>query len=55
MEARLSKMEDLGFEEEPQDVVKVAVCTFAFDNAELIQLLKERGSLIKTEQWVKMR
>lgn len=35
MEARLNKMEDLGFEEELEEI-KVAVCTFAFDNAELI-------------------
>jgi hypothetical protein len=35
MEARLNRMEDLGFEEGQEDI-KVAVCTFAFDNAELI-------------------
>jgi hypothetical protein len=48
MEARLNQMENLGFEEEPQDI-KIAICTFAFDNSELIGLLKERGSTIKSE------
>lgn len=29
--------------------------TFAFDNAELIILLRQRGVFIKTEKWDKMR
>jgi len=54
MEARLSRMNDLGFEEENKPI-KVAVTTFAFDNSEVIALLTQRGTLIKQEKWDKMR
>ena len=49
MEERLDQLPDLGFEDEPVDEVKIAVTTFAFKNAEIINLLKERGSIIKSE------
>jgi hypothetical protein len=31
------------------------LCTFAFDNSELINLLKQRGAAIKFEKWDLMR
>ena len=43
MEKRLSRMPDLGFEDEPVDEPKIAVVTFAFNNSEMIKLLTERG------------
>jgi len=46
MESKLKQMPDLGFEDEPQEEVKIALATFAFDNAELILLLRERGLYI---------
>lgn len=55
MEKKLSKLEDLGFEDTPVDEIHVAVTTLAFDNAELINLLKTRGTLIRTEKWDKVR
>ena len=35
--------------------VKIAHITFAYDNALIIELLKERGDYIKQEEWAKMR
>jgi len=40
----------LEFEEEDLPV-KVAVTTFAFKNAKIINLLRERGTYIRNEQW----
>ena len=54
MEERLDKLPDLGYEDEPVEHVKIAVTAFAFKNAEIIHLLKERGEVIKNEQWEKM-
>lgn len=51
MERRLDQMPDLGYEDEPVDHVKIAVTTFAFKNAEIINLLQERGDIIKEERW----
>lgn len=47
-------MPDLGYEEEPVEHVKIAVTTFAYNNAEIIHLLRERGDIIKSEQWDQM-
>jgi len=44
-------MPDLGYEDEPVEHVKIAVTTFAFKNAETINLLRERGNIIKEERW----
>ena len=49
MERRLDLLPDLGYEEEPVEHVKIALTSFAFRNAETIQLLKKRGLIIKNE------
>ena len=51
MERRISELPDLGFEDEPVEHVKVAVTTLAFKNADVINLLRQRGYAIKTENW----
>ena len=45
----------MGYEDEKVENVKVAVTTLAFRNAEIINLLRERGTAIKREQWDKQR
>jgi len=40
MERRVSLLHDLGYEDEPVEEVKIAVTTFAFNNSEMIDLLK---------------
>jgi len=55
MSHRLSEMPDLGYEDEPVEKVNIALVIFAFDNSELINLLKLRGSAIKFEKFDKMR
>jgi len=47
-------MPDLGYEDEPVENIKIASIFLAFHNFDLIDLLKERGALIKKEQWDKM-
>jgi hypothetical protein len=42
-------MPDLGYEDEPVENIKVATTFLAFHNYELIDLLKERGEVIKKE------
>ena len=37
---RLSELPDLGYEDEPVEKVNIALVSFAFDNSELINLLK---------------
>ena len=54
MEQRLSQLPDLGFEDEPVEYVKIALTTFAFKNEKIINLLQERGDVIKTEDWEEM-
>lgn len=51
MSHRLSEMPDLGYEDEPVEKVNIALVIFAFDNSELINLLKLRGSAIKFEKF----
>ena len=48
-------MPDLGFEDEEVEHVKVAITTFAFKNAEILNLLKERGEIIMEERWDDMK
>lgn len=55
MEERLTKCPDLGFEDEPTARIEVAVTTLAFKNAEIINLLRERGLAIKAEKWDEQR
>lgn len=55
IEDRLSQMPDLGFEDEPVTDIKVAVSQFAFNNAELIHLLRERGAAITADNFDGMR
>ena len=47
MECRLDELPDLGFEDEPVEEIKIAMTTFAFKNADIINLLAERGEIIK--------
>ena len=51
MEERLRQLPSLGYDE--VDSVEIAVTTFAFRNAEIINLLKQRGEAIKNEKWDK--
>jgi len=55
IELRMSKLPDLGYEEEPVEHIDVAVTSLAYDNAKLIGLLRERGDYIINEKWDKMR
>ena len=55
METRISELPDLGFEDEPVKEIKIAVTTLAFKNAEVIQLLRQRGAAIKAEKWDEQR
>lgn len=50
----MSQLPDLGFEDEPVEEIKIAMTTFAFKNSEVINLLKERGEIIKNENWDEM-
>jgi len=51
MERRLEQMPDLGFDDEPTAHVDIAVTSLAFNNAGMINLLRERGAAIKAEKW----
>ena len=53
MEDRVSQLPDLGYEVEPEERVKIAVTTLAFDNADIIDLLRKRGRAITDEKWDK--
>lgn len=55
MEDRLTKLPDLGYEENPPDRMKISFITFAYDNAKIINLLRQRGAHIKFERYDKMR
>ena len=55
LEERLTNLPDLGYEDEAPDHIYISLCTFAFDNSELINLLKQRGAAIKFEKWDLMR
>jgi hypothetical protein len=48
-------MPDLGYEEEAPERIKIAMISFAFDNATLINYLRQRGTYIKFENYDKMR
>lgn len=55
MEDKLSALPDLGFEDHEVTRVKIASTNFAFDNAELIVLLKQRGAAISADDFDTMR
>jgi hypothetical protein len=55
LEDRLTRLPDLGYEDEVPDRINIAMLTFAFDNAEVISMLRERGEYIKKEEYEKMR
>jgi hypothetical protein len=59
LEERISAMDDLGYEgplPEGQHYrkIKIAQITFAFYNEKIINKLRKRGALIKTEKWDKL-
>ena len=51
LEERLTRLPDLGYEDPAPERIKIAMMTFAFDNADLINLLRERGNYIKYEKY----
>lgn len=55
MESRLTEFPALGVDGPEGDImpVKIAIITFAFDNAEIIHNLRRRGKMIANEQWKK--
>ena len=53
MEKKLTEVPSLGFDEVKH--IKIASTNFAFDNAELIVLLKQRGCAITADDFDKMR
>ena len=55
IEERLDEMYDVCPEDEPIEFIKVAMTTFAFNNDLIINLLKERGDIIKNEKWEQMK
>lgn len=55
LEDNISALPDLGYEDEPVQRVNISMLSFAFDNAQLINLLKVRGAAIKFEKYDKMR
>lgn len=56
MESRLTEFPALGIDGPEGDVmpVRIAIITFAFNNAEIIHNLRRRGKLIQNEKWKKM-
>jgi hypothetical protein len=54
LEKRLTDFPDNGVDGGEEKPVKIAQITFAFDNSKVINWLKKRGALIKTEKWEKV-
>lgn len=56
MEQRLTEFPALHLDgiEGDLEPVKIALITFAFDNSEIVNGLKNRGRFIKNEQWEKL-
>jgi hypothetical protein len=46
---------DLGYEEPAPERINIAMITFAFNNAEFINLLRKRGTFLKFEKYDKVR
>jgi hypothetical protein len=55
LEERFSSLPDLGYEDPAPDRIRISMISFAFDNAELINLLRTRGAHIKFERYNQMR
>ena len=55
MEEKLTACPDLGFLDQPPTRVKIAMTFLAFDNSEMILMLKKRGALIKNQKWEELR
>jgi hypothetical protein len=55
MEGRLTEFPPLGIDGDEGDEmpVKIALVTFAFDNAEIIYALTRRGEYIRNQKWKK--
>ena len=51
----MTSLPDLGYEDEAPERITIAMITFAFNNASLINLLKARGGAIKYENYGLMR
>lgn len=54
-EDRISDLPDLGYEDEVQERINISICTLAFENGALIDLLKKRGTAIRYEKYDEMR
>jgi hypothetical protein len=56
MEERINKIKDQEYDDENDRKYrkKIAKITFAFNNSEVIEILTERGELIKKEKWDKL-
>jgi len=48
-------MPDLGYEDSAPERINIAMISFAYDNAELINLLRKRGQFIKLQKFDQMR
>ena len=55
MENKISRIPDLGYEDEPPERIEIAATTFAFENAALVNLLKKRGAAIRADKFDEMR
>lgn len=51
MEQRLVQLPGLGYDTDPTMPVKIALTTFAYKNGDIIELLRERGTAIKSNDW----
>lgn len=56
LEERINRIPDQGYDDEDKRnyFKKIAKMTFAFNNAEIIHALRERGESIKKEKWDKL-
>ena len=56
LEKRLTEMPSMGMDgpEGDEEPIRIAILTFAFENAKVINWLKERGLHIKNEDWAKL-
>ena len=55
MEKRLSSFPNNGVDGPEDKPVKIAQITFAFENSQVINWLKTRGTYIKKEKWDKVK
>jgi len=51
MERKLVELPGLGYDTDPTAPIKIALTTFAYKNGDIIHLLRERGSAIKSNDW----